>query len=50
MVFQRKLDTGHDDDVKFVVGKTYPFGLAVFDNTGGVHHTISEDVLKLKFK
>jgi len=50
VVFQRKLDTGHDDDTKFVVGKTYPFGLAVFDNTGAVNHTVSGDVLTLKFK
>ncbi|MEK7862031.1 MAG: ethylbenzene dehydrogenase-related protein, partial [Chloroflexota bacterium] len=50
VIFHRKLDTGHSDDVQFVAGKTYPFGLSVFDNTGGVNHTISEDVLTLKFK
>lgn len=50
VVFHRKLNTGHDDDITFVVGKTYPFGLSVFDNAGGVNHTVSSDVLTLKFK
>lgn len=50
VVFHRKLDTGHDDDIKFVVGRTHPFGLAVFDNAGAVNHTVSSDVLTLKFK
>lgn len=50
VVFHRKLDTGHDDDIKFVPGKVYPFGLSVFDSAGGVHHTVSQDVLKLRFK
>ena len=50
VVFHRKLDTGHDDDVKFITGKTYPFGVSVFDNAGGANHTVSGDVLTLKFK
>lgn len=50
VVMHRKLDTGHDDDIKLVPGKTYPFGLSVFDNTDGVNHTVSPDVLLLKFK
>lgn len=49
VVFQRKLDTGHDDDVQFTTGRSYPFGLSVFDNAGGVDHTTSSDVLILKF-
>lgn len=50
VVIHRKLDTGTDDDVKFIPGKTYPFGLAVFDNIGAVNHTVSQDVYTLKFK
>lgn len=50
VVFHRKLNTAHEDDVEFVTGKTYPFGLAVFDSAGGANHTISSDVLTLKFK
>lgn len=36
----RKLDTGHDDDVKFEKGKTYKAGAAVFDHTGDDHHSV----------
>ncbi len=50
VVLRRALNTGHEDDVSFQVGKAYPFGLAVFDNAGGVNHTISEGALTLKFK
>jgi len=50
LVFHRKLDTGHDDDVKLVPGKVFPFGLAVHDAAGAYDHTISNDVLLLKFK
>lgn len=50
VVFHRKLDTGSTEDTTFIVGKTYPFGLAVFDNTGAVNHTVSAEVLTLKFK
>ncbi|MFQ5887704.1 MAG: ethylbenzene dehydrogenase-related protein, partial [Candidatus Hydrothermarchaeales archaeon] len=32
---KRKLNTGHDDDVQFDVARTYRFGIAVMDNTGG---------------
>lgn len=49
VVFHRKLDTGHVDDIKLVTGKTYPFGLAVHDNAGGSNHTITSDVYLLKF-
>jgi len=42
--------TGVDeDDVKLVTGKTYPFGLGVHDNAGGINHTITSDVYLLKF-
>ncbi|MBE7492476.1 MAG: hypothetical protein HS108_12045 [Planctomycetes bacterium] len=34
VVFKRKLDTGHSDDVKFEAGKDALFALAVFDDTG----------------
>lgn len=50
VVLHRSLNTGHDDDVQFNTARTYPFGLAVFDNAGGVTHTVSEDPLTLKFK
>ncbi|MEE8168504.1 MAG: ethylbenzene dehydrogenase-related protein [Candidatus Hydrothermarchaeales archaeon] len=33
--FRRKLVTGHDDDVQFDTSRTYRFGIAVMDNTGG---------------
>jgi len=49
VVMHRKLDTGHDDDVKFALGKTYPFGLSVFDNLDGHNHTVSKGVYTLKF-
>jgi hypothetical protein len=49
VVLHRKLDTGHEDDVKLVTGKTFPFGLAVHDNAGAVNHTVSSDVYLLKF-
>ncbi|MEW6428781.1 MAG: ethylbenzene dehydrogenase-related protein [Thermodesulfobacteriota bacterium] len=37
----RKLDTGHDDDIKFEKGKTIKSGLAVFNHTGDDHHSIA---------
>jgi hypothetical protein len=49
VVLHRKLDTGNDDDVKLVPGKSHPFGLSVFDNAGGINHTVSVDVFLLKF-
>jgi signal transduction histidine kinase len=33
--FKRKLKTGHSDDVQFDTAKTYRFGIAIMDNTGG---------------
>ncbi len=32
---KRKLNNGHDDDVQFNTLRTYRFGVAVMDNTGG---------------
>ncbi len=37
VMFQRKLDTGHEDDVLFNPLKKYSFALAVFDDSGGEH-------------
>jgi len=50
VVMHRKLDTGNQDDVKFSVGQTYPFGLSVFNNLDGSNHTVSKGVYTLKFK
>ncbi|RMF90214.1 MAG: hypothetical protein D6733_04420, partial [Methanobacteriota archaeon] len=33
--FKRKLKTDHDDDVQFDTARTYRFGIAIMDNTGG---------------
>ena len=32
---KRKLNTGNEDDVQFDIAKTYRFGVAIMDNTGG---------------
>ncbi len=37
VMFSRKLDTGHDDDVVFNPRRDYSFAIAVFDNTGEEH-------------
>jgi Ethylbenzene dehydrogenase len=42
VVFHRKLDTGNPDDAKFVPGKTYPFGLAVWDGNDQEDHTVTQ--------
>ena len=34
IVLARKLDTGHDDDVKFAVGGTYKFGVSIYSLYG----------------
>jgi hypothetical protein len=44
----RKLDTGHDDDVKLERGKSYGAGVAVFDHTGDDHHSMAPFVLEIK--
>jgi hypothetical protein len=49
VMMSRKLKTGHDDDVQFNTRKKYPFGIAVFDNSGG-HSSYNSEPLKLQFK
>ncbi len=44
----RQLNTGHDDDIQFVVGEVYRGGIAVFDATENDQHLISE-TLQFKF-
>lgn len=50
VVLIRPLDTGHDDDVVLTPPKAYPFGLSVFDNSGGLEHAVGPDVLTLKWQ
>ncbi len=49
VVLRRALDTGHDDDIAFTVGKPVPFGLSVVNDGGGVDHTTVPDVLTLQW-
>lgn len=49
VMMSRKLQTGNDDDVQFNTRKTYPFGLALFDNAHE-HNSYNSEPLKLKFK
>ena len=49
VMISRKLNTGYDDDVQFNTKKTYPFGIAVFDNAHE-HNSYNSEPLKLKFK
>ena len=49
VMMSRKLKTGHDDDVQFNTRKKYPFGISVFDNSGG-HSSYNSEPLKLQFK
>ena len=42
VMFSRKLDTGHEDDVVFNLKKRYSFALAVFDNSGSEHSKATE--------
>jgi hypothetical protein len=49
VMMQRKLKTGNDDDAQFNTRKTYPFAIAVFDNSGD-HSSYNSEPLKLKFK
>ena len=49
VMMSRKLQTGNDDDVQFNTRKTYPFGIAVFDNAHE-HNSYNSEPLKLKFK
>ncbi len=45
----RKLNTEHEDDVKYNTRKKYPFGIGVFDNAGA-EHSYNSEPLKLQFK
>lgn len=45
----RKLDTQYEDDVQYNTRKKYPFGIAVFDNSGA-EHSYNSEPLKLQFK
>jgi hypothetical protein len=49
VMMSRRLQTGYDDDVQFNTRKTYPFGIAVFDNAHE-HNSYNSEPLKLKFK
>ena len=45
----RKLDTENEDDVQYNTRKKYPFGIAVFDNSGA-ENSYNSEPLKLQFK
>lgn len=49
VMISRLLRTGNDDDVQYNTRKTYPFGLAAFDNAHE-HNSYNSEPLKLKFK
>jgi len=49
VMMSRKLKTGHDDDLQFNTRKQYPFGLAVFNNSGE-ENSYNDSPLKLVFK
>ena len=48
VMLQRRLDTGHEDDVVFDPKKNYSFAVAVFDDAGDDHSKATEALL-LKF-
>lgn len=50
VVFHRKLDTAREDDIKFVVGQSYLFEIAVWDGIDHEHHTVARDVYTLTLK
>ena len=50
VVLKRELDTGNDDDVVFTPPKPVAFGLAITDNTAGLNHTYTPEVLILRWK
>ena len=47
VVLHRALNTGNPDDATLAPGNDYPFGVAVFNNTGGNHHMVSAAILTL---
>lgn len=50
VVLRRPLDTGHEDDVRFIVRRRLPFGLAVIDSGGGLKHTVAPETLILDWR
>jgi hypothetical protein len=44
------LNTGNDDDAVFTPSKQMPIGVALFDNSGDLEHTVAPDVLTLAWK
>ena len=50
VVFNRKLDTGNADDVKFVPGQSYLFQIAVWNGDDHAEHTVAADVYTLTMK
>ena len=45
VMFSRKLNTGHEDDVVFNPKKRYSFALAVFDDSGSEHSKATEPMI-----
>jgi hypothetical protein len=45
VMFTRKLDTGHEDDVGFNPLKRYSFAMAVFDNSGDDHSKATKPLI-----
>lgn len=45
LMLQRRLDTGHEDDVVFDPKKQYSFAIAVFDNAGEDHSKATEALI-----
>ncbi|MEZ4664671.1 MAG: ethylbenzene dehydrogenase-related protein [Caldilineaceae bacterium] len=50
LVVMRALETGNDDDVVLTPPKTYPLGVAVFDQAEHYAHTVAPDVITLEWK
>ncbi|MEW6230937.1 MAG: ethylbenzene dehydrogenase-related protein [Chloroflexota bacterium] len=49
LLLGRKLKTGNDDDVQFDPAKSYPFSVAVYDDSGDENKYVSTAALKLSF-
>lgn len=47
VMIRRALDTGNSDDVRFVPGEAYPFGVALMDNDGINHVGAQRETLSL---
>ncbi|MFN8486051.1 MAG: ethylbenzene dehydrogenase-related protein [Caldilineaceae bacterium] len=50
VVLLRPLDTGNDDDLVLTPPKSYPLGVAVFDQAEHFGHTVSPEVITLEWK